>query len=109
MKPSVRELIPVLVIFVALTSAIALILEVLTAVVAGKPVDSAGAAALAAVLTACVPVLGALYRLDTREPPQTPKEEPKFHVDTESVEKSRRILDDYLDRIVPRRWRARST
>lgn len=111
MKAGLRESIVVAVIFVALTTAAALILEVLAAVIASKPVDSAAVGALAGILVTCVPVLGALYKLDNSppQPPAAPSDDTP-EIDATLERESREAIKRYLDQMIGgSKWRPGST
>lgn len=106
MKRSTRELIPPLLIFVLGISLLALVLEFLSAGLSGQAADSTAVTALSGIITACVPALVLLYRLDT--PPRPPdRQEQEPEVDTR---RAREAIRKYLDQITGgARWRAWST
>lgn len=101
MKPRLRELIPVLIVFVFIVTAAALVLEILVATASGRTSDGAATTALGAVLTACVPALVALYLRDSVTPPNPPEDGPE--VDARLERESREAIRKYLDRIMG--WR----
>lgn len=109
MKPGIRDLIPTLIVFLFVACLVALLMELLVPVMAGRSADSTVITALSGILAACVPALGLLYLKDTgTKPPPSDEEEQPPAIDELTMRKAKETLDRYLDQMRAwSRWRLR--
>jgi hypothetical protein len=102
-KPSIRDLIPALIVFLFVACLAALLMELLIPAMAGRAADVGVITALSGMLSTCVGALIALYVRDTTRPPPPEEKGPDdFYVDESSVKMARELLRRSLDEI--RAW-----
>ena len=94
-RPTLREVIPAIIVGVFLAAGAALVLELLIAAAAGKAADPVATTVLGGLLTACLPILGGFWLRDSARPPSPPEERPKGGLERSGDEESDRWNEEH--------------